>query len=157
MKVVATPGAENVVAGMGAGGVILFVLLFFVVMALLAPLLLQIGVWLVTKHKPKYKEAFFTNLKIIGAGMGVGMVLGLVLGVVGAITGMRENLVGGGALLCSFPVTAYFYGRFIKLPETGAIGIGKGALVMLAQFLLYIAICVGVVILTGIVSLMTRM
>jgi hypothetical protein len=151
MKVVATPGAEDVVAGMGAGGVILLVLLFLVAMAFLAPLFLQIAVWLVTKQKPKYKETFFTNLKLIGANVGGSLVLGFVLGFVSGFVGvfipMNMDVVKVVAVLGSLPLTAYFYGYFIRLPETGRIGIGKGALVMLTHFLLAFGVIICLVIL----------
>lgn len=136
MGVAVTPGAESMLAGMGPGGAILLVLLCLVSMAFLAPLFLQIAVWLVTKQKPKYKEIFFTNLKLIGANVGGSFVLGLLFGFAGALLSINVNSVRAVALLASLPLMAHFYGYFIKLPETGRIGIGKGALVMLAQFLL---------------------
>lgn len=151
MKVVATPGAENVVAGMGAGGVILLVLLFWVAIVFLAPLLLQIAVWLVTKQKQKYQEAFFTNLKLIGATVGGGLVLGFVLGVVSGFVGVFIPINVGAvkvvAPLASLPLSAYFYGYFIRLPETGRIGLGKGALVMLTHSLLAFGLIICLVIL----------
>lgn len=137
MKVVATPGAEDVVAGMGAGGAALLALLFLVVVVFLAPLLLQIAVRIVTKQKVEYKDIFLTYFKILaantGGGFALGFLLGFVFGVVDIFIPMNVDVVKGVSFLASLPLMAYFYGYFIRLSETGRIGIGKGALVMLVH------------------------
>lgn len=147
----AVPESGNALAGMTTGSVILMVLLFIVAMALLSPLFLQIAVWLVTKQKPKYGEAFFTNLKLIGTNVGgsllLGFVIGLFSGLVGVFVPININGVKVIAVLASLPLTAYFYGYFIKLPEIGRIGIGKGSLVMLTHFLLAFGVIFCLVIL----------
>lgn len=116
----------------------------------LTPLILQFAVKWVTKYKPSFKEAFFVNLKVMGIIFAGALFLGFIIGVlVVSLHADQEVTAPLGSLLSlgCLPFEAWLYGRLIKVPESGPIGIGRGALVMLAQFLIVLAFVLGIMIL----------
>ncbi len=126
----------------------------------LVPLLLQFAVKWVTKFKPSFKEAFFINLKIMGISFVGSFVLGLVVGFAIGLSGGSEetaNAVSALLVIAFFPFQAWLYGRLVKVPESGPIGIGRGALVMIAQILITLAFMLGLAILVFVAGFVSRL
>lgn len=152
---VTDPSTASLASGDGSSAIFLIAMTIalFVASLTLAPLVLQFGVKLVTKFKPSFKEAFFINLKIMVISFVGSFLLGLIVGASSSVVALRtgQEAIAPPSmpllLLLLFPFQAWLYGRLVKVPESGPIGIGRGALVMLAQFLIVLAFVLGIMIL----------
>lgn len=159
---VTDPSTASLASGDGSSAffLIAMTIALFVASLTLAPLVLQFGVKLVTKFKPSFKEAFFINLKIMVISFVGSFILGLVVGIAIGISGGSEetaNAVSALLVIVFFPFQAWLYGRLVKLPESGPIGIRRGALVMLVQILIALAFLLGAAILVFVAGFVSRL
>ncbi len=121
--------------GMGFGVALIGGLIGLAVAVLLGALILMFAYKLVAKSNPGYGKAVITMLAIIGAAIVIHIVLGLVLFWLGILTALAIFIV-------DFLVTAWLIQKLMKSPATGGISYGQACLVVLVDWLIWLAISV---------------
>ncbi|MBL6815283.1 MAG: hypothetical protein ISQ65_08580 [Pseudomonadales bacterium] len=103
-----------------------------VVGALIGAVIVQHATLIVAKYKPAYWHAYRATLAGTGAGLLLSSLGIMVLAVLDVALGSAMQIVpvALGAIL-----QGYLYGRLIKVPDRGPIGLGKGLIVTAIQCL----------------------
>lgn len=121
--------------GMGFGVALVSGLIGLLIAVLLGALILMFACKLVVKSDPGYGKAVITMLAVIGAAIVVHIVLGMVLFWLGMLAGLV-------IFIADFLVTAWLIQRLMKSPMSGEISYGQACLVVVVDWLIWLAIAI---------------
>lgn len=107
-------------------------LVILVVFIVIGAFIVQLATKLAAGFKPNLGNAVAVVIVGIIAGAVVSWLMQMVLGSTGSLIG----------LVVSFLLNAFIINMMIKTPSGGQMGFGKGCLVTLIEYVIYIVLCV---------------
>ena len=122
-------------AGMGLGVVLIGGMIVLVITVLLGALILMFAYKMVVKSSPGSGQAVITMLAVVGAAIVIHIVLGLVLFWLGMLAGLI-------IFIADFLVTAWLIQKLMKSPMSGEISYCQACLVVVVDWLIWLAIAV---------------